>query len=509
MVKADKNIIRGFLVFTYIIVISILIFLISSAFTYLNTGADRSKMLHTEVKKIDQYLPKMNWIDDGNEGRPMDEQTLTKIENDYLDAWYVKHVSYKTNQISGIDDYYTESARKNIMDFVAQNKEQNITVDATTLSHTPNIEFFSEDGQLIVLKDENVVEYKQLYKDGAFVMETTEMANYKAILLLEDGFWRIRHLVKEKTKTLEKTTKTKAVSNLNLKGINYYPQASPWEMFGDQFDIEIIKKDFDIIANAGLNTIRIFVPYEDFGKANVHLDKLEKLEQVLDAAESKELQTVVTLFDFYVNYEVLDWTLTQRHAETIVSKFKNHKAIVAWDIKNEPNLDFESRGKENVLAWLESMISLVKSIDNQHLVTIGWSNTENAHLLQDKLDFVSFHYYDAVADFAQEYSDLKAKITNKPIVLGEYGQSSYGGFWRPFAGSEKKQAKYYKAMQAILKAENISYIAWTLYDFKDIPSKVVGSRPWRTNPQKKFGIIDTDGKKKAAFEFVEEKSQDF
>ena len=243
MVKADKNIIRGFLVFTYIIVISILIFLISSAFTYLNTGADRSKMLHTEVKKIDQYLPKMNWIDDGNEGRPMDEQTLTKIENDYLDAWYVKHVSYKTNQISGIDDYYTESARKNIMDFVAQNKEQNITVDATTLSHTPNIEFFSEDGQLIVLKDENVVEYKQLYKDGAFVMETTEMANYKAILLLEDGFWRIRHLVKEKTKTLEKTTKTKAVSNLNLKGINYYPQASPWEMFGDQFDINALRNE--------------------------------------------------------------------------------------------------------------------------------------------------------------------------------------------------------------------------------------------------------------------------
>jgi hypothetical protein len=30
----------------------------------------------------------------------------------------------------------------------------------------------------------------------------------------------------------------------------------------------------------------------------------------------------------------------------------------------------------------------------------------------------------------------------------------------------------------------------------------VGKLPWRTNPQKKFGFIDTDGKKKAAFKFI-------
>ncbi|WP_046758606.1 cellulase family glycosylhydrolase [Kordia jejudonensis] len=504
MVKADKNIMRGFLVLTYIIIISMLIFVIGSSFSYLNTGADRSSMLHTEVKKATVYLPKLTWTTDGNEGRKLDAQTLAKIESDYLDAWYVKQVVYKTNQTTGIDDFYTESARKNIVAFITQNKAENISIQATTLSHQPNIEFFSEDGQLIVLKDENVVEYKQLYKDEKFVMETTETATYKVILLLEDGFWRVRHLVKERVKSVETATEKQAVPNLNMKGINYYPQATPWDMFGDQFDIEIIKNDFDIIKDAGLNTIRIFVQYEDFGKANVNEEKLEKLQQVLDAAATKKLQVVLTLFDFYGNYEILDWTLTQRHAETIVSRFKNHTAIVAWDIKNEPNLDFESRGKQNVLAWLESMISLIKSIDSTHLVTIGWSNTESAHLLQDKVDFVSFHYYNAAADFMRHYANLKAKITDKPIVLGEFGQSSYGGFWKPFSGSEQKQATYFKEMQAMLKAENISFLSWTLYDFEEIPSSVVGNRPWRTNPQKKFGFIDKDGKRKLAFEFMVE-----
>jgi len=505
MVKADKNIMRGILVFSYMLIISILIFLISSSFSYLNTGADRSKMLHTEVKKAEVYLPKMVWTTDGNEGRKLDAQTLAKIERDYLSAWYVKNVAYKTNQTTGIDDYYTDSARKNIFEFVTQNQQAQISLDATTLSHEPNIEFFSEDGQLIVLKDENVIEYKQLYKDGTFVMKTTEMSNYKAILLLEDGFWRIRHLVKEAVKLVDETSETKTVSNLNIKGINYYPQATPWDMFGDQFDIEIIKNDFTIMKDVGLNTIRIFVQYEDFGKANVKVDKLEKLQLVLDAAETKKLNVVLTLFDFYGNYEVLDWSLTQRHAETIVSRFKNHDAILAWDLKNEPNLDFESRGKENVIAWLENMITLVKSVDDKHLVTIGWSNTESAHLLQDKLDFVSFHYYEDKANFEQSYLDLKTKVPNKQIVLGEFGQSSYGGFWKPFAGSEKKQATYFKEMQQVLKAQNISFMSWTLYDFEDIPSSVVGNRPWRTNPQKKFGFIDKDGKKKLAFEFLVEK----
>ncbi|GAW89159.1 glycosyl hydrolase family 5 [Flavobacterium psychrophilum] len=52
------------------------------------------------------------------------------------------------------------------------------------------------------------------------------------------------------------------------------------------------------------------------------------------------------MFDFYSDYTLESWTLTSRHAEKIVSEFKKHKAVLAWDIKNEPNLDFENRNKK-------------------------------------------------------------------------------------------------------------------------------------------------------------------
>ncbi|MGK0448219.1 MAG: hypothetical protein ACJA2M_002005, partial [Polaribacter sp.] len=499
MVKTNKKILRGILMLTYIVIIAILLFLVSAVYSFLNTGADRSKMLHTEVKNIEQYLPKISWKNDGNEGRKISKQKLRTVENDYLDSWYVKQIAYKTNTRFGIEDYFTKNAKKNIYNIIAFNKLNDISVESTTLKHNLDIEFFSEDGQLIVLKDTNVLEYKKVYKNKKLILESTEVSNYRLILLLEDGFWRIRHVVKESSEKFKNKSLLTPIAFKNIKGVNYYPQATPWNMYGDKFNIDIIGNDFKIIKDAGLNSIRIFVPYLDFGKANVKPEKLEKLQKVLDTALKQNLKVVITLFDFYGNYDILDWTLNHRHAEKIVERFKDHEAILAWDIKNEPNLDFDSRGKENVTAWLDFMIILIKSIDKKHPVTIGWSNTKSATILKDKVDVVSFHYYDELAEFENEYLDLKNKIKNKPLILQEFGVSSYGGFWRPFVGSEEKQANFYKEIQKVMSKNSIPFMSWTLYDFDNIPKEVLGRLPWRTNPQKKFGFISNTGEKKLSY----------
>jgi len=93
MINLNKNIIRSILIPSYVLIIVIVISGISSLFAYLNTGADRSSMLHTKLEKIEQYIPEVIWSPLNNEGRPMDEEVLKKIENDYLDAWYVKLVA--------------------------------------------------------------------------------------------------------------------------------------------------------------------------------------------------------------------------------------------------------------------------------------------------------------------------------------------------------------------------------------------------------------------------------
>ncbi|WP_299250653.1 glycoside hydrolase family 2 TIM barrel-domain containing protein [uncultured Lacinutrix sp.] len=502
MVGLNKNILRTILIISYIMIVALIISGISALFSYLNTGADRSTMLHTEIQKVEQYAPKLIWEPLNNEGRPMDNENLNALQNDYLDAWYVKQVAYKSNKTAGIKDYYTDSARKNLYAFIELNKAENTTIEATTLNHKPTLEFFSEDGQLAVITDRNVVEYKRVFKAEKLVLETTETSTYKMVFLLEDGFWRIRHLVKENTKPYAPQIAKIETDSLIIKGINYYPKATPWNMFGDAFAKDTIANDFKVIKDAGLNSVRIFVQYDDFGKADVNPKKLEKLKQTLDAAEEQNLKVVVTLFDFYGDYSIMNWTLNQRHAETIVSTFKDHNAIIAWDIKNEPNLDFESRGKDMVIAWLDNMIDLVKSIDNVHPVTIGWSNTQSAPILKDKVDIVSFHYYEGLSELDAAIKTMQNQIPNKPLVLQEFGMSSYSGFWKPFGSSEEDQANYHKKIQEIIASNKLQFMSWTLYDFVDVPKAVVGSRPWRRNTQKRFGFIDKNGVKKASFKYI-------
>ncbi len=502
MTGINKNILRAALVISYILVIALVVFGISSLFSYLNTGADRSSMLHTEIKKVEQYLPKITWAPLNNEGRSMDAQTLEQIQDDYLDAWYVKQVSYKTNTTVGIDDYYTESARKNIYDNILLNKKETISVESTTLEHHPTLEFFSEDGQLAVITDYDVVEYKRVLEKGKLILETSEQSTYKIILLLEDGFWRIRHLVKKTTKPYKRQNQTIATHAMDVKGINYYPQKNPWQMFNDDFSKDTISKDFKIIKDAGLNSVRIFVPYEDFGKATIDSKKLDKLEETLNIAKDHNLKVLVTLFDFYGDYSVLNWTLNHRHAEVIVNKLKHHPALLGWDIKNEPNLDFESRNTTLVTAWLNSMIDLVKSIDENHPITIGWSNAESANILQEKVDFVSFHYYEDLDSLEKVYLDLKESIPNKPTIITEFGLSSYRGLWSPFGNSENDQAEYHQEAQTVFAKNNIQFMSWTLYDYNKIPKEVVGRLPWRKQAQGYFGFIDQNGETKPAFKYI-------
>ncbi|WP_298553122.1 cellulase family glycosylhydrolase [uncultured Algibacter sp.] len=498
----NKNILRGVLVLSYIVITAILILGIGSIYSYLNTGADRSNMLHTEIKKIEQYLPKIEWAPIHNEGRAMDSQTLATIETDYLDAWYVKHIAYKTNTTKGIDDYYTENARQSIFDIISKNKADSIYIDGTTLEHHLNLDFFSEDGQLAVLTDSNVIEYKRVYKNDLLVLETKEQSTYRIILLLEDGFWRIRHLIKQQSVPYVSSDKKVPKQVSNIRGINYYPQATPWDMYGDGFDETIINADFNIIKNAGLNTIRIFVPYDDFDKANINPKKLEKLNTVLDLAQTHQLKVMVTLFDFYGDYSVINWSLNQHHVLGIVSALQHHDALFAWDIKNEPNLDFDSRGKTLVTAWLKEMIATVKSVDTIHPVTIGWSNAASATLLTNQLDFVSFHYYDDLSDLDTTFKTLKTELPNTTIAITEFGMSSNKGLWHPLGNSEDNQAEYYKDAQKIFKANNISFMSWTLYDFTEIPKEVVGRLPWRKQTQEHFGFIDQNGETKPAFKYI-------
>lgn len=504
-IQLNKTLYRTVLILTFLAINGLILYGIGAAWAFMNTGADKTSMLHLEVPMEDVYKPNMDWISLDNPGRPMEDQALAEITNDYMNAWHVRNIAYKKNDRYGIEDFYTDSARARLYDIIDINKKNNHWYKRTTLNHNSALDFYTADGTMVVFKDYNVEEYQETYEGETLMMAERDTTSYQVMMLLEDGFWRIRHLkeIPSPPDTLPEeprniNTQLKKVEQ--IKGINYYPKDSPWDTFGKKFNDSIIEQDFKIIQDMGLNTIRIFIQYEDFGKNKVDQKKLNFLKTLLDSAEAYQLDVLITLFDFYGDYDVSNWTLTHRHAQQIVNAVKDHPALLGWDIKNEPDLDFGSRGRLRVLSWLEQMIANIKKWDKKHPVTIGWSTPEAGIELANKVDFVSFHYYKDVEDFKTAYETLSAAVPNKPKLLQEYGISSYKGAWNFYRGADQEgQKEYYSEMQQILRENKVPYMFWTLYDFEKVPSAVAGSLPWKTKKQHYFGCLDTLGNKKPSY----------
>ena len=164
--KINKNLYRAILIVSFLAANALILFGLSSVFAYLNTGADRSTMLHTEIKSSRMYLPEITWDTTSYEGRPMESQNLKEIERDYLNSWYVKNLALSTNKRYGIADYYTDSSRVNIYNSIAYNAKNDLHFTSTTTNHEPKLLFYSADGQLVVFEDQNVIEFSESYENG-------------------------------------------------------------------------------------------------------------------------------------------------------------------------------------------------------------------------------------------------------------------------------------------------------------------------------------------------------
>lgn len=500
-----------------VVVTSIIIYGMSKIIVYFNSGADRQTALNVPPNLPETHVPSVKWLpDDAETGRKMEDFTRNEIVRDYIRGWYQQHLSYASKEAIGLKEYFTSSALPKVTNRIKELENQGFRLYQTDLQHHLNLHFYSADGQIISFTDKQLLIKQRLYKQDTKekIYAGEHINNYEVVMLLDDGYWRVKNWVRkdstaiEKEKTIVNKDSMVQVKGRTFiwqnkpfqpKGINYYPQKTPWSFFWANYSPTTTQKDFKLIHSLGFNTARIFINFQDFNKGNVPVERLNQLKNLLDIAQQNDLKVLITLFDFVGDFSLLNFTASDRQLESLLYQFRNHPAIFAWDLKNEPDLDYKYHNKEDVREWLVYMLKQAKKYDPNHLLTVGWAYPENVDFLSKELDFVSFHSYKGVDILEKEINEMQKKIKNKPLVLEEFGLSTYSGIWSPLGKTEDEQADYFVKVKEILKRYgNIPYLAWTLYDFSEVPSAVVGKMPWNKNPQKNFGIITEEGKLKPA-----------
>ncbi|KAJ6264069.1 hypothetical protein Dda_0210 [Drechslerella dactyloides] len=191
-------------------------------------------------------------------------------------------------------------------------------------------------------------------------------------------------------------------------------------------------------------------------------DGLQKLDNVVKAAEAANVKLVMTLtnnwadyggMDFYGQRKVID--AFKAYVKAVVSRYKDSTAIFSWQLGNEPRCGAD--GSRNLPrspdcsvaklhAWVAEISAFIKSIDPDHMVSVGSEGAFNhpgdpdwAYNGADGVDFEgeatistvdygTFHLYpdwwSKTPEWGVQWIKDHAAVgraLNKPVVFEEYG----------------------------------------------------------------------------------------
>lgn len=496
---------------------------------YFTSGADPSAIFQTIPAVPLDLQERVTWLPDqpaAAAGRPLEPYTRERIAGAYLYGWAQWGIAYELQQPYNLKSYFISPALDAVSLAVTSTVAAGWQIHQSNLQHTLALTFYSDDGSVVAFRDHNAHLVQQVVNADQSLVAVQESTNvYDVVMRLVDGEWHIRDLVRRGngpplSATVAPTATVDTATNQALSpppdfvrvqgnqlwlagqpfviaGINYYPQASPWTEFWPAYQTGQTIADLDLIRQLGLNTVRIFISYKDFGADKVQLTEITKLRHFLDQAHARHLKVIVTLFDHHTDHHVSTWAADGRHLAGLIPHVADHPAILAWDIKNEPDRDYGFNTQPLVDGWLRYVARTVRRYDPHHLITIGWSRPEAAAGLTDLVDFVSFHYFEELADYSPRLEKLLAAADGKPVVLQEFVMSTWNSFW-PHGHTELEQAHYYAdLLRQHRQYPTAGYMVWTLHDFDHVPLAEFNT-PWQRATQANMGLQRRDGSWKPA-----------
>ncbi|MGZ8579784.1 MAG: glycoside hydrolase 5 family protein [Actinomycetota bacterium] len=335
-------------------------------------------------------------------------------------------------------------------------------------------------------------------------------------------------------------------------GVNYWPArtAMAWWSW---FDAGEVARDFERIAVSGLDSMRLFLLWEDFQPQpdRVDRDMLRRLVTVADIAADAGLALMPTLFTGHmsgVNW-IPDWALVgdgpdsrfrvvsgarvvagglsnwyvdpdvaQAQASLAVeaaTALAGHEALWAWDLGNEPSNCVMPPDRERGRRWLEQIASAIRVADDTARITIGlhMEDLEQQRNLgpreaAEACDFLTMHGYPIYASWADGETDehlvpFLAAVTRwlgggADVLFSEFGLPTVRGEARtPMLVAEDDAARYTARVLDGLRHEGCAgALVWCHTDY----APAIWDEPPldEATHERSFGMWRADGSAKPA-----------
>ena len=190
-----------------------------------------------------------------------------------------------------------------------------------------------------------------------------------------------------------------------IKGICYHPVP----VGSDLRDFENLSEDLALMKEAGINTIRVYEPIKE--------------EAVLDQMAAEGFKVIIGFgYDQDGVYDILSGSYLE-----YVRKFKNHDAILLWELGNEYNYHPQWFNDDiaNWYAVLNTSAKIIQEEDGHHPVTTAHGELPDALAMSlcFNIDVWGMNVYrwDDPDKIFKEW----AAISDKPMYLSEAGGDSF------------------------------------------------------------------------------------
>ncbi len=363
-----------------------------------------------------------------------------------------------------------------------------------------------------------------------------------------------------------------------LMGINYWPRKKAMYWWA-KFDAGEVREEFAMIRDLGLTHVRFFLLWESFQPSadKVSATALRDLRTVCDIAAELNLKLQPTFFTGHMSGPnwAPDWLLstnpikpgerqlvslrrdsgspTQIHnvytepfviaaedlqLRTICGELKDHPAIWAWSLGNEPDLFCQPPNAAIGKKWVADRVRTIKSADPNHLALIGLHSASldgDVGLRVDDIaqvtDISVMHGYSIYHPLARKPLDpdyvpftcgVTAALAGRPILYEEFGVNTQwpdgpsrwtdlpmwdGTTRRSFFASEDDAAEYYA--QVLPRLHRMGALGAFCWCFPDYDKSLWGRPPCDFQHYERFfGLWRPDGSLKpmgkAVAEFIKQ-----
>lgn len=232
-------------------------------------------------------------------------------------------------------------------------------------------------------------------------------------------------------------------------------------VFYDNWDLDIEKA----IRTAKENNISVLRFYMDWGWS-----KDEDIDKIIELTSRYGIYVILTLTDCccsgdyssitkYFEVHAPFCNITNKQSINVFKKrikqiierknsingrvYRNDPTILAWELANE--LEYWHFNESDVYGWIDDIATYIKTLDKNHLVTIGismhnseFSNGSPLYRIFNvpTLDFFSFHFYSSSEIlnssnmisreemYQIEFITNKFLSLGKPVIMGEFGFSN-------------------------------------------------------------------------------------